>query len=346
MPKKLSQLELINQFNEIHNGYYNYDAVVYNGINNKIQIKCPIHGLFEQTPGSHKKYGCKQCGFNKIKQSNTKFIYTLADIEGYLKKFKPGYYEVEIKDNRDNKGVFTYLDSVLIKCNNHNTTNEKSIHRLLRSDTPCTKCSSEIRVNKLKGKPSKCRMKWDKFIEKCNDIFPKNFKLSYQRINYGIFSLDENIIVNCKNHQSSEVRKARNVINNKCACTKCSKRISKGEMEIMKLLDGWKINYEFQKIFDFLKIKYNTYLRMDLYLPELRICIEYDGEQHFKPIKLYGRKLLTIDDINNAVERDKYKEQLCNIHDIIVYRISCYDNIQTKLNLILNEATRKRKDNQ
>lgn len=40
------------------------------------------------------------------------------------------------------------------------------------------------------------------------------------------------------------------------------------------------------------------------------------------------------------------KEQLCNIHDIIVYRISCYDNIQTKLNLILNEATRKRKDNQ
>lgn len=46
MPKKLSQLELINQFNEIHNGYYNYDAVVYNEINIKNNYATSMISLY------------------------------------------------------------------------------------------------------------------------------------------------------------------------------------------------------------------------------------------------------------------------------------------------------------
>ena len=59
-----SQEQIISQFKQVHGDRYNYDKVVYKGINNKVKIICKEHGEFLQSPDSHKRgIGCPTCGF-------------------------------------------------------------------------------------------------------------------------------------------------------------------------------------------------------------------------------------------------------------------------------------------
>jgi len=68
---RLSDIEVIKQFNKVHFGKYNYSKMVYKTSKDKILIGCPSHGTFEQKPNSHKLgYGCPSCstyGFNTQK---------------------------------------------------------------------------------------------------------------------------------------------------------------------------------------------------------------------------------------------------------------------------------------
>lgn len=77
MPPKLSKLEFIIKSNKVHNNRYIYDNVDYINSMTKINIKCPDHGYFMQTPSNHLHgYGCKLCGFckNTRLSTTTKFI--------------------------------------------------------------------------------------------------------------------------------------------------------------------------------------------------------------------------------------------------------------------------------
>lgn len=69
--------------------------------------------------------------------------------------------------------------------------------------------------------------------------------------------------------------------------------------------------------------------RLDYFLPELNIAIEYDGEQHFKPC--FTSKWESVFKVNN---RDILKDKLCNEHGIKVLRFRYDENITEKLVLI------------
>lgn len=72
MKKKTTQ-EFIKESSIIHNSFYDYSMVNYLGNSIKIDIICPIHGLFKQKPSSHlNKKGCIQCGY--IKKANSHSI--------------------------------------------------------------------------------------------------------------------------------------------------------------------------------------------------------------------------------------------------------------------------------
>ena len=60
--KKMTQKEMIDRANEIHNFKYGYELAEYVNSYTKITIICPIHGDFEQTPSSHLNgNGCPKC---------------------------------------------------------------------------------------------------------------------------------------------------------------------------------------------------------------------------------------------------------------------------------------------
>ena len=71
---KLRLDEFIERSNVIHNFKYDYSKVKINGIKNPVEIICPIHGSFMQTPESHLKgSGCSICG--KVESSAERELY-------------------------------------------------------------------------------------------------------------------------------------------------------------------------------------------------------------------------------------------------------------------------------
>ena len=71
--------ELIIQFNKIHDFRYDYTNVVYSGNKTNIEIICPIHGPFPQTPSNHLNgKGCSKCSGKLI--SNTQEFIDIANI--------------------------------------------------------------------------------------------------------------------------------------------------------------------------------------------------------------------------------------------------------------------------
>jgi len=95
-------------------------------------------------------------------------------------------------------------------------------------------------------------------------------------------------------------------------CPVC--KSSKGEKRIKTYLDTANIKYVRQYSLPGSRYKY------DFYLPELNILIEYDGEQHFKPVKIFGGEKT----FKRIKERDKEKDTLAYIHGIPLIRIK-YD---------------------
>ena len=78
----------IERFKKKHGDKYDYSKAVYKNAVTKIDIICPIHGLFKQSPYEHRKSGCPKCaGKNKttkdfikaaIAKHGNKYDYSLS----------------------------------------------------------------------------------------------------------------------------------------------------------------------------------------------------------------------------------------------------------------------------
>ena len=67
--------------------------------------------------------------------------------------------------------------------------------------------------------------------------------------------------------------------------------------------------------------------RLDIFLPELNLAVEYQGEQHFKAMKLFGGK----EGLIKAKERDKEKLTKCKRNKIDLVYFTYKDNLSEKL---------------
>ena len=98
---------------------------------------------------------------------------------------------------------------------------------------------------------------------------------------------------------------------------------SAGEELIKQYLDKHNIKYESEKYFSgCINPKTNGRLRFDFYLPEYSLCIEFDGEQHFKTGKWAWTKEIKVEDIHY---RDNLKNQFCEDNSINLLRIPYTD---------------------
>ena len=70
----------------------------------------------------------------------------------------------------------------------------------------------------------------------------------------------------------------------------------------------------------FNECRYKNKLKFDFFLPDKNICIEYDGQQHFYPIRYFGgKKSFELQKI-----KDKIKDDYCISNNIKIIRIK-YD---------------------
>lgn len=65
--------------------------------------------------------------------------------------------------------------------------------------------------------------------------------------------------------------------------------------------------------------------RFDFYLPNINTCIEYDGEQHFRPVEYFGGE----DAFNRQIIYDNVKNEWCRKNGVNLIRIpyTDYDKI-------------------
>lgn len=118
-----------------------------------------------------------------------------------------------------------------------------------------------------------------------------------------------------------------NFINQNNRCTECKHSHSKGEQAIINFFKDNSIEYLNEYSFkDCRSMVTNRPYPFDFYIPSLNTCIEYDGEQHYRPVKFGGiSEEKAIENFNKTKERDNYKTTYCEQNGIELIRIPYFD---------------------
>ena len=134
MSRKLPQIEVLERFKKVHGDKYDYSLVEYNGTNSKVEIICPSHGSFEQTPNSH--FIGSECGeCSKISyrlkrgKKEKEFISEAEIIHGEIYNYQ----------NIDYQNINT---KVKIGCNIHGEFEQLPANHL--KGHGCKKCGNDL----------------------------------------------------------------------------------------------------------------------------------------------------------------------------------------------------------
>jgi len=112
-------------------------------------------------------------------------------------------------------------------------------------------------------------------------------------------------------------------INLKHGCPKCNS--SRGEIAIRQWLETNNVLFKEQQTFsDCRNPKTNYPFKFDFYILGKKILIEYDGEQHFRPMYL-GKNHKTIKDLQETKWRDGIKNEYAKQRGIKLVRIPYFE---------------------
>ncbi len=286
----------INKAKLIHGDKYDYSLVEYKNNYTKVNILCSKHGEFEQTPYHHtnRNHGCPKCSKTK-RLTNDDFISEAIKIHGN----KYDYSKVNYKNMKS---------IIYIICPKHGEFKQIPESHITQK-TGCPKCSKKYHYST------------DEFIRIVSSLH--NDKYDYSVVNYKNNYTKIKII--CPEHGEFE-QTPSNHLQGK-GCELCNE--SKGENIIKLWLE--KNNIKYIRQHRFIDCVYKRKLPFDFYLPEHNICIEFNGKQHYNPIKYWGGE----DGLKSQQKRDNIKINYCKNKSIKLLTIKYNENIVSKLSIIV-----------
>ena len=190
---------------------------------------------------------------------------------------------------------------ILIICNKCNNKFMQEPNNHIRDKNGCPECNGGHKLTT------------NKFIEKAKNIHGD--KYDYSLVNY--INNNDKVTIICKKHNTFLQSPTTHLSG--AGCSKC--KSSRGEQIIINFLKKNNIDFVFQKKFKNCKSK--RLLPYDFYLPDKNICIEFDGIQHFKPIKKFGGKL----SLSERQKNDEIKNLYCKKNNIKLIRIKYDQNV-------------------
>lgn len=102
-------------------------------------------------------------------------------------------------------------------------------------------------------------------------------------------------------------------------CPKCKQ--SHGEEKVENWLKENNVSY--LREYRFSDCKYKRFLPFDFYLPDYNLCIEYQGEQHYKPVTFNGcSKVESENKFKTQKIKDDIKKKYCLMNNINFLEIS------------------------
>jgi len=297
MSKKLTTEEFISKSRLIHGDKYDYSETSYINCHTKVLIKCPIHGNFFQLPINHthkiQKQGCPSCGGSK-KLTTMDFIKKSKLIHNDIYD----YSKTKYKNNRT---------KVIIICRIHGKFRQSpDMHMGKSSKNGCPKCCHNRKLT------------YQEFLKKSKFIHSNLY--DYTKVKYS--NPYTPIKIRCKKCNSIFLQKPTHHVSGR-GCSYCNQ--SKGELKIKKFLLNSNIKHIQQKKFNGCvnpKTKYP--LKYDFYIPDKKILIEFDGEQHFKSGN-FGKYIRTSDDLKYSKYKDRIKTKYASKNGIHLLRIKYTD---------------------
>ena len=354
--------EFLNKFKLIHNNYYDYSSVDYKGNNVKIEIICPKHGPFWQTPDKHLKNKCPSC--SKYNKNNNSIIQRFFIKSKEIHKNKYTYDKSVYKD---------YKTNMIITCPVHGDFEQKPYNHI--KGAGCNKCRIDSR-----------KLDLNSFIKKANQIH--NFKFNYDKVEFNtsqdvititcpihgdfkqqVYShlqdkgcrlcsienskdtLTDFIIKANKIHNSKYDYSKSNYINSKqkieiiCpehgsfwqvagqhingyGCKECSKYLQTSKKE--KVLKNFFEEHDYEVIQSY-KPQWLHNKELDIYVPELNLAIEYNGT-------IYHHSTENLSDyLNKSVKNKKYhleKYNVCKQNGIDLIHIFEFEDFEEWLNIL------------
>ena len=242
--QKLTTEKFIEKARKIHGDKYDYSKVEYVNSHTPVKIICKIHGEFEQSPTNHLcGKGCPICGGKNM--TTEKFIEKARLIHGD----KYDYSKVNYVNNRT---------KVCIICPEHGEFWQTPNSHL--SGKGCLRCGVLKQTEKRTDD-------YQNFVEKSRMVHGD--KYDYSNVEY--INAHVPVSIMCKKHgifkQIPYVHLAG------CGCQLCNNGISRPEKEITdficNLIGESNVITNTRKFLDGQEI--------DIYLPQLKIGIEYDG---------------------------------------------------------------------
>ena len=297
MSKKTSIEEFLRRSKLSQGDKYDYSKVLYVNQYSPVIIICPIHGEFQQIPKSHMLgFGCKKCSDDKSVERYTgvKKINRL-DRDMIISRLKILYKNYDYADCYITGTRHTAIINDII-CPIHGYFS-KGLNNHMRQKQGCNLCGSK-------------KLSIDDFTNRSNIIHQR--KYDYSKFKYSNDRTKSTII--CPIHGEFEQDPVHHLRGPGCSTCQLIAS-SKGDAFIHKFLTENNIKFESQKIIP------GSTLKMDFYLPDYNMCIEYDGIQHFQPVKQFGGDI----EYKIIVARDSRKNEYCSENNIRLVRIGYKD---------------------
>ena len=278
--------EIIAISKQTHTIEYDYSLIKDANKMDKIDVICPIHGIFHPRLsrfllGSN----CPMCS-GKVKKDKETFVQSAQKIHN-------NFYSYD---------KFAYVNAhtrSIITCPIHGDFEQSPTNHL--NGNGCPKCHQDKLKNLFSSNS-------DEFIKKSNKIH-HNF-YSYDKVSY--VNNTTKVIITCPIHGDFE-QEPHNHLQGK-GCPQCN--FSHLEKTLTNCLNENKITYEQQKKFDWLGKQ-----SLDFYLPQYNIAIECQGKQHFGQ-----GYVLTHNNFDYIMHNDIKKYQLCVDHGIqLIYLANIED---------------------
>lgn len=311
---------LKEDFISIHGDKYDYSLFnSFKSNKDKIKINCPHHGPFDQYIQDHKKgSGCPACALdNKAK----KFRLTVDTIKERFLEIHGNKYDYSLindyRNNRQKLPIVCHIDG-------HGLFYKTADNHL--SGRECPKCS-------MIKKSKESRLSQKEIIHRFKKAYPENL-FDYSQVIYN--GIEKPVVIKCNKpgHVEFEITPYAHLKGQ--GCPKCAS--TKGELKIQQILEDKNISFVKEKKFP--TLMQNTYLRFDFFVEDYNLLIEYDGQQHFSPVKFGGiTELKAIELFHKAQQRDIMKNKFVAKNNIHLLRIPYWEfnNIEDILNKFLDK---------
>ena len=301
MPKKRTKEELIYLLEAKKHSDITINPDLIEYVNDKTEIKviCNIHGIIEMTPksllGGHGCYRCAQTLKAKKQPTNSE--------EKVIKYINSKFSDITIPE-----GGIKYInnhENIELVCKKHGKFST-TFNNLQNNSCACIKCSYEHRMDNR-------RKKLEEFK---NELELKNPTISLCE-NSEYVNNKTPIIVRCEKH--GEFSMPPQDLLNGHGCPVCGEQFASHER---MLLESIRNKYPTVEIIHRYKNKEILGKKeIDIYIPKYKIGIEYQGIEHFKPIKHFGGEKK----FNELIKRDKEKIDECKNAGISLFHFS-YSN--------------------